>query len=150
MPRAEIATKQALFTLERLHSELGGKILDNKSEAKRLAASMRHVEEVLKLLRPGYDTRPIAVRRRKANPWFKRGTVFRSAVDVLRTAESPLTTLEIARRMVANKGVQGAPRKGVRVLAGAIQASMRNHKGGMVVAHGERPTLWSLGQNRDC
>lgn len=35
MPRAEIATKQAKFTLEQLHAELGGKILDNKAEAKR-------------------------------------------------------------------------------------------------------------------
>jgi hypothetical protein len=142
--RAEIATKQATFTLERLHAELAGKILDNKAEAQRLRSHMKSVEEVLKLLAPGYDTRPIAVRRRKPNPWFKRGTVFRSAVDVLRTADRPLTTLEIARRMVAIKGVQGAPRKGIRVLAGAIQASMRKHKGGMVVAHGERPTRWAL------
>ena len=37
MPRAEIATTQAKFTLEQLHAELGGKILDNKREAKRLA-----------------------------------------------------------------------------------------------------------------
>ena len=48
---------------------------------------MLQVEAVMKMLQPGYDVRPIAVRRRKLNPWFKRGTVFRAALDVLRTAE---------------------------------------------------------------
>src|SRR5262245_15408495 len=84
MPHAKIATKQAKFTLEQLHAELGGKILDNKAEHSRLSESMKHVEAVLKLLDPSYSVRGISVRRRKPNPWFKRGTVFRSALDVLR------------------------------------------------------------------
>jgi hypothetical protein len=148
MPRAQIATQQAMHTLLQLHAELGGKILDNKAEAKRLADSMRHVEAVLKMLKPGYDTRPIAIRRRKPNPWFKRGTVFRGAVDVLRAAGEPLSAPEIARRMVAAKGVKRAPRKGIRDLAGAILSSLRNHRGGAVTAHDQmRPTLWSLSSN---
>jgi len=44
MPRAEIATKQAKYALEKLHAELGGKIIDNKKEATRLAQAMLHVE----------------------------------------------------------------------------------------------------------
>jgi hypothetical protein len=60
MPRVEIATRQAKFTLEKLHSELAGKILDNKAEADRLRQSMVHVEAVLKLIDPAYDCRPIS------------------------------------------------------------------------------------------
>src|SRR6266511_587441 len=104
MPRAQIATTQAKFTLEQLHAELGGKILDNKAQAKRLAEAMKHVEAVLKMLDRGYDVRPIAVRRRKPNPWFKRGTVFRCALDALRAAGKPLTTREIALAMLTAKG----------------------------------------------
>lgn len=148
MPRAQIATQQAMHTLLQLHAELGGKILDNKSEAKRLADSMRHVEAVLKMLKPGYDTRPIAIRRRKPNTWFKRGTIFRSAIGVLREAETPLSAPEIARRMVAAKGSKRVPRKGIRDLAAAILASFRKHRGGAVTAHDQmRPTLWSLSSN---
>ncbi len=93
--KAEIATTQAKFTLERLHAELGGKILENEKERERLTESMIHVEAVLKMLDPEYDVRPIAVRRRKPNPWFKRGTVFRHPLDVLRTAAQPLSAREI-------------------------------------------------------
>ena len=46
---------------------------------------MRHVEAVIKMLDPGYSLRVISVKRRQPNPWFKRGTVYRRAVDVLRT-----------------------------------------------------------------
>lgn len=145
MPRAQIATKQALFTLEQLHAELAGKLLDNKAEFKRLADQMKAVETVLKMIQPGYNVRPIAIRRRKPNPWFKRGTVFRSAIDVLRAAEHPLTTLEIAKRMVVAKGITGARGKAVRSLAGAVQSSLRNHKGASVVAYDQTsPTRWGL------
>src|SRR5215213_8546080 len=78
--------RPAMQTLERLHSELGGRILENKTEALRLVESMRHVEAVIKMLDP----------RRQPNPWFKRGTVYRRAVDVLRTATEPLDGGEIA------------------------------------------------------
>lgn len=144
MPRAKIATTQAMHTLLQLHAELGGKILDNKAEAKRLAASMKAVEAVLKMLQPGYDIRPIAIRRRTPNPWFKRGTVFRHAIEVLKAAEKPLTTREVARRMLQAKGVPLA-HKAVRHLAGSVQSSLHNHKGGSVVAHDQTtPVRWSL------
>jgi hypothetical protein len=59
--------------LAKLQSELAGKLLDNKAQTKRLTVAMMQVEAVMKMLEPGYDVRPIAVRRRKA-------TVFRSAI----------------------------------------------------------------------
>jgi hypothetical protein len=144
MPRAEIATKQATFTLDQLHQELAGKIIDNRSEARRLAQSMRHVEAVLKLLDPEYNLRRISIRRRKPNPWFKRGTVFRSAIDVLRTAEKPRSAQEIAEAMLVTKGVTTVDRQALRDLTGAVQSSLRNHKGGTVNGDGGRPERWGL------
>jgi hypothetical protein len=48
---------------------------------------MMQVEAVLQMLEPDFDVRTIrAKRRNKSNPWFRRGTLFRSAVDVLRRA----------------------------------------------------------------
>jgi hypothetical protein len=150
MPRAKIATKQAKYTLEQLHAELGGKILDNKKEAKRLAQAMVHVEAVLRMLEPGYNVRSIAVRRRKPNPWFRRGTVFRAALDALRAAGKPLASREIVVRMLAAKGVTDAKPKAVRDLAGAVLASLRNHKGSSVIAVGEgMPARWKIVQKAD-
>lgn len=142
--KAKIATKQATFALMRLHAELGGKIKDNKAEAERLAQCMRHVEAVLKMIKPGFDCRPIAVRRRKPNPWFKRGTVFRAAIETMREAGQPLSTQDITLRMLAAKGVSSPSREAVRHLFGGVQASLRNNKGKSVDCNDQRPALWWL------
>lgn len=145
MPTAKIASKQALHALKQLHAELAGKLIENGKEASRLRQSMKQVEAVMKLLEPGIDIRPIAVRRRKPNPWFKRGTVFRHALDVVRTAEEPLTARQIAERMIAAKGATDANAKSVRDLAGSVNASLQNHDGGAVVRHGDgTPARWWL------
>ena len=124
MPTAKIASKRALHALKQIHAELAGKLIENGKEASRLRQSMKQVEAVIKLLEPSYNLRKIAVRRRKPNPWFKRGTVFRHALDVLRTAEELLTARQIAERMITAKGVTDASAKAVRDLAGSI----KNHQ----------------------
>ena len=73
MPRAEIASKQALYTLAQLHSELAGKLSANQRETKRLRLARFQVEAVMKLLSPDVNLRLIAPKRRNVgNPWFKR------------------------------------------------------------------------------
>src|SRR5260221_7962358 len=104
-PTKDPYARPAIQTLERLHAELGGKILENKQEHANLAEQMRHVEAVIKMLDPGYSLRAISVKRRKPNPWFKKGTIYRRAVDVLRTAEQPLTAREIADLVLAAANV---------------------------------------------
>ena len=92
--------RPAIQALERLHSELSGQIAENKDEAQRLARQMLHVEAVINLLDPTFNLLRITEKRRKPNPWFKPGKVYRRAVDVLRTATEPLTAREIADRVL--------------------------------------------------
>ena len=143
MPRAEIASKQAVYTLGLLHAELAGKLLANKREAIRLRTAMLQVEAVVKILEPGFNVARIAAKRRnKSNPWFKRGTLFRSAVDVMRRAGTPMTAREIAEALIAGKAPQ-ATRKQAIDLQVAILAAMRKRNGGTVVGEGA-PARWRL------
>jgi hypothetical protein len=90
MPRADIKSKQAVYTLSQLHAELAGKFLETRRQGVRLKTAMMQVEAVLQMLQPGFSVASIAAKRRnKSNPWFKSGTLFRSAVDVLRRASGP-------------------------------------------------------------
>src|SRR5581483_127847 len=92
----------AVAYLVRLHADLGGKIWENKKEAERLAESMKHVEAVIKLFDPGYNVRRISIRRRyKGNEWFKRGTLFRHAIEILKAANASLTARQITEGMLA-------------------------------------------------
>jgi len=144
-PTKDPYTRPAINTLERLHAELGGKILENKQEHANLAEQMRHVEAVIKMLDPGYSLRAISVKRRKANPWFKRGTIYRRAVDALRTATEPMTAREIVEKALATANIESPNKDALADLTGSILSSLRNHDGKGVQRTNEgSPAKWKL------
>jgi hypothetical protein len=98
MPRAEILSKQALHTLTQLHAELAGKIETNRKGGDKLRSKMVRVEAAMKMMDPDFNARAISAKRRHntGNPWFKRGPLYRGAVDVLRRAASPMTARQIS------------------------------------------------------
>ncbi|WP_448032923.1 hypothetical protein [Bradyrhizobium liaoningense] len=63
-------TRPAIFTLERLHAELGGAIIENRQKYDEMSEQMRQVEAVIKMLDPNYNLAGIAVKRRKPNKWL--------------------------------------------------------------------------------
>ncbi len=137
--------KPALYALIRLHADLGHQIKDNAKEAKRLRSDMVHVEAVLKMLEPGFDTRGISTRRKNAvNPWFKRGTIFRAVLEVLRDAPAPMTGEEISVALLQSKGVSGPSRDQRRHMWGAVARSLMNNRGKSVVEVEGRPRRWQL------
>lgn len=132
-------------TLARLHAKIGGEIFENKKRAEKLAADMKHVEAVIRMLSPEFKIASIAARRRyKANPWFKRGTLLRLALDSLRAGTAPMTSKEVAVAMLSNRGAS-ASAKEANGLAAAIQTAFRKQEGQTVeVLRGEMPTKWKL------
>jgi hypothetical protein len=148
MPNASKATPShpAVAYLVRLHADIGGRIEANRKEAARLAQDMKHVEAVLKMFDPEYSVRAISARRRvTGNPWFKRGTLFRAALDVLRAAQGPLTVREIADAILAAKGVQEATAKQRAGIEAGVRSSLESHAGKTVERVGEGvPRRWKL------
>jgi hypothetical protein len=88
---------------------------------------MERVEHVIRMFGPDYNMRAISIRRRvTGNPWFKRGTLIRAALEVLRETQEPLTAREVPEHMLAAKGVSGTAPKDLWRLR---QASVVNHEG---------------------
>lgn len=136
----------AVDYLVRLHADIGGRIKANKEEAERLAEDMKHVEAVLKMFDPTFSCRAISARRRvQGNPWFKRGTLFRQALEVLRNAAGPLTVEEITDAVLASKNVTGLTKKQHVDLQAGIRSSLRTNAGRTVECAGESmPHRWRL------
>jgi len=148
MPHAFKATPDhpAVAYLVRLHADIGGRLLDNKKEAAKLASSMLAVEHVIKLFDPDFNARTISARRRqKTNPWFKRGTLFREALGVLRTATGPLTVGEITSAVLAAKGIASATVKQRNGIAAGIRSCLESNAGKTVQRAGEGvPMRWRI------
>jgi hypothetical protein len=132
--------------LARLHADLGGQIQANQAEAKRLAEAMRHVEAVLKLYDPAYNVRGISVRRRvTGNPWFRRGTMFRYALDALRNAAAPMTVRELTDAVMAAKRIASATPKQRAGLEAAVRSCLEHNIGKTVQRAGEGvPKRWRI------
>lgn len=136
----------AVAYLVRLHADLGGQIQANKAEAKRLAEAMRHVEAVIKLYDPDYSVRAISARRRVlGNPWFKRGTLFRHALDALRTAPGPLTVRELTDAVMAARRIRAATSKQRTALEAGLRSCLERNVGKTIQRAGEGvPKRWKV------
>jgi hypothetical protein len=143
MPVGKILPYHALKTLSQLHAELAGKLMDNKRAAIRIRTSMMQVEAVIKMLHPDFNIGKISPKRRVlGNPWFKRGTMFRSAVDAMRRAGRPMTCREITDAVLEGKTPKPTRKQEIDVQA-AIHVALRKRIGGMVVGEGT-PIRWRL------
>src|SRR5882762_9059738 len=88
-----------------------------------LRTAMMQVEAVVKMLQPGFNVASIVAKRRtKSNPWFKRGTLFRSAVDVMRRAGSQMTAREIADALIADKAPQATRKQAIDLQVAILAA----------------------------
>jgi hypothetical protein len=124
--------------------ELGRQILENRQRYDELSHQTRHVEAVMKMLDPAYNLARITVKRRQPNKWFKRGTLYRRAVDVLRTAAGPMTTAEIGAAVLTAEGIE-ASKEAAQGVALGIQHSRKNHEGkGVERAGDSSPARWRL------
>ncbi len=134
-----------LSALIQKHAELGGLIRANRKQGAKFAAEMKQIEAVIRMFAPSYNVRAISAKRRNVgNPWFKRGTLFRSALDVMREAQGPLTAREIAERLLAAKGADATKRQREKLQAG-ILGSLRDYEGKDVEVVGEgTPARWAL------
>jgi hypothetical protein len=136
----------AVDYLVRLHADIGGRILDNQKEAQRLADDSKHVEAVIRMFDPVFHVAEIAPRRRvTGNPWFRRGTLFRHALEAMRAAGKPLCARDIMLGMLVAKGVTDATPHQVRVLTNGLTRSLMNNRGRAVETVGEgSPMRWRI------
>lgn len=136
----------AVPQLVHLHARLTAALWKSVANSERLSRDIGHVEAVIRLFDPAYDVRRIPGRRRNVgNPWFKRGTMFRAALDVLRKADTALTTMEIATHLVAAKGGPKPTRDQLRKLDAAVRSCIAKTAGKSVRRVGEAtPARWVL------
>jgi hypothetical protein len=130
--------KPVTLALLRLHLELTRKLAKQRRPSVRV--DIWHVEAVIRLLEPaitiGY--------RRKPNPWFKRGTLFRLTVETLRAAGRPMHSREIVLALLQRHGVTDADPLAVADLVKSVERSLVYHRGRSIVAVGSHPVHWKL------
>ena len=131
--------------LVRKFSEIKGKLKASEKHSRELRADLVHIEAVLKLFRSNYETAAImATRPKRPIRWGKRGQGWRSALEILRKAEAPMSAREIGLQVARKLGVE-AKGEPLRYLVTSIGDSLqRGTKKGIVAQIGEYPRRWEI------
>ena len=137
--------EHVVSALIRKYAEIKGKLIVAEKHSRKLRGDLTHLDAVLRLFRTNYETaKIIATRPKRPIRWGKRGQGWRSAIDVLRRADAPMTAREIGLQVARKLGVEtkGEP---LRYLVTSIGDSLqRASKKGIVAQIGDYPRRWRI------
>ena len=126
-----MAETHVISALTAKRSELAGLVAHHRKEMSRLSEEIRMLDASIKLFEPDYRIRPVKPKRyQKKNEFFKHGEARRTILDVLRDADSPLSTNDITRAVMSSKGIDVS---GEKALQASILATLHKQmKSGLV------------------
>jgi len=140
-----MTNEHVVSALVRKFAEIKGKLKASEKHSRNLRADLTHLDAVLRLFRTNYETAKIIAKRPKRPiRWGKRGQGWRTAIDVLRRADAPMTAREIGLQAARKLGVEtkGEP---LRYLVTSIGDSLqRASKKGVVRQIGDYPRRWEI------
>lgn len=140
-----MAEQHVITALTAKYARVKGEFEQKKEESRRLQADMYHIEAVIRIFREEFEGRKIkAVRPRKPTRWTKNRQGMRYAIDVLKTAAAPLTSIEIAERTAEMAKMPQPDKWALWAMANAINTGMKRRLGKGVIQHTGRPVRWSL------
>jgi hypothetical protein len=140
----------AVGALTRKRAELAGEIEAALVKVTRMRAELVHLDAVIRLLDPAAE--PEAIRpkipRNNGCDWFGRGELARMAFDALRDAPEPLAAMDIARAVLAKKGMEPGDVVALRRVKNMVDATLRRREGGLVkrIVYGPRSVAWQVVQ----
>jgi hypothetical protein len=110
-------------------AELAGTLRQLEQQLERQRANLAHVDATMRLFDP--DIRPNDIRPKQSrarNAWFRPGECLRLIYDELRGATQPVTTRELAERIMRVKAIPAADDRRERIqktLLGSLNRAKR-------------------------
>jgi hypothetical protein len=104
-----MAETHVIGALRHKRAELAGMLRQLEQQLVQQRANLAHVDATMRLFDP--DIRPNAIRpkqQRARNAWFRPGECLRLVYDELRKAAQPVTTRELAERIMRIKAIPAA------------------------------------------
>lgn len=97
--------------LVKKRAKIAGEMLDLQERLAQMARDLETLDAALKLVAPDLDIPAIAPKMVKPpDDWSKRGEMSRQVFGIMRAANKPLTSREIAAQMIVNRGLAATPK----------------------------------------
>ena len=128
---------------------LAGQLAAANAEAARLHADLAAVDAVIRQLDPSYPVDAIAAKRPQSPAADGFADMGRTVLDVLRREGRPVTLPEVARRIVALRGLDPSSGAVLAAIEGSAGRALRHQRSLGTVRNPEkrgRLALWSLAE----
>jgi hypothetical protein len=141
-----MAEAHVISALKDKRARLDGEIQMRRFQITRLEMELAHIDAVIRMFRPGYDVSKIATKRsiKRSPAGTIRGSGTREALTVLREAQEPLTSRQIADRILAKHGKPEGGEDGDRLANSIHGAFSRRNDGALHFDASIYPGRWSL------
>ena len=135
-----------LSGLLRKRAEMAGQVEAQQAALGKLIADLSHIDAAIRVFRPDIDLADLPEKLAPAPFTGFRGEIQRFLLDELRKANHPLSTFDLAERVLAKRGLNGEDRTIVKLIqrrTGYALAKLR--KAGKAVSerdHRSAPLMW--------
>jgi hypothetical protein len=141
-----MADPHVITALVDKRARIDGEIKMRRYQITKLEMELAHIDAVIRMFRPNYDVTKIATKRTfgKSPAGTRKGDGTRMALTVLREAGEPLTTNEIAIRVLAKLGKPETP-EALAMLSANIKGNFSRRTDGAVWLDVKQyPGRWTL------
>ena len=136
-----------LSGLIKKRAELAGKIEATQIAMRQLVIDLDHVDATIRVFDPDIDLEDVRPKPMPPRHSAFRGEVARIVLSTLRQSRRAITTKDLAMQMMAERGLNTADARTVKMMVKRVGACLRNYRQrGMVKAtsqHGQF-NLWEL------
>ncbi len=140
-------TDHVLAGLIERRAQLSGRIHALQSELHQLQADLACLDGVIRQFDPDYPLEAIRPRYRRQATAAEMGSLSRAVLDTLRRAGEPLSVPEIAKRIIAERGLDQGDRALYRNMSKRVSMALRYQRtNGMVEETGMEgmDTVWKI------
>lgn len=118
----------AIHALLAKRAELSGQIIDAQQRIRELTIDRDHVDAAIRVLKPDIDLSNAKVKPVPPPYGAFRGGLLRSVLDILRTADEPLSAREITKRVVTARGLDPDDTRLMRVAIRRVSTTLQKQR----------------------
>ncbi len=140
-------TDYVLAGLTRRRAELTGEADALRARLAQIGTDIGHLDAVIRQFDPDYDLAGIRPKRPRGPDIAGRGEMSRFILGVLREATEPVTTQEVARRLMTERGQDMEDRRLVAQTMKRVGMALSRQKANGVVLREQGPghlVLWQV------
>jgi hypothetical protein len=124
-----MAELHVVSALRNKRAELAGVVGQLEQQLTRQRTNLAHLDATMRLFDPEIRPQEIRAKRQRArSAWFRQGECLRRMHDELRTTAQPLTTRDLAERLMRAKAVPASDERSRELIQRTVLGSLNRAK----------------------